>query len=111
MTEKQMNLFYILENNIVRPCNDPKEWSKWRSLSDNWIIKQDSFKNSKGKFFLSTVFLGLDHGHYLNEKPILWETMLFNKSNNDKDEGQWRYSSKEDALSHHNDLLREHKLI
>jgi hypothetical protein len=68
--------WYILDEN-----NNPKratilEWSQWR-MSDPPNFHVGS--THKGKVWVSTVFLGLDHGHDFrkNAAPILFETMIF----------------------------------
>lgn len=62
------------------------------------------------KVFLSTVFLGIDHGFGLSSKPILFETMVFCEIPfglgeytilNHHDVGQWRYETKKQALAGH----------
>lgn len=68
--------WYVLDEN-----NNPKratirEWSAWRiSNPPNFHVGS----THKGKVWVSTVFLGLDHGHSLRKDapPILFETMIF----------------------------------
>lgn len=48
---------------------------------------------------LSTVWLGLDHNFGGEGPPLIFETMLFMKSN--KNDLQWRYSTEEEAKEGH----------
>lgn len=50
------------------------------------------------EFWVSTVFLGLDHS-YGKGPPILWETMVFGGSM--RDEYMERYTSEQEALEGH----------
>lgn len=71
------------------------------------IVKQDLFDNSG--ILISTVFLGFDHAHpsdYLensNQKPILFETMIFNGPHHGYQE---RYTSYVDALKGHAEAIK-----
>lgn len=67
-------LFYTLdENKNVIPTDDILKWGEFRENYDNMIIKQDTIK----EFFVSTVFLGIDHGFGNSRKPVVFETMIF----------------------------------
>jgi hypothetical protein len=53
---------------------------------------------------VSTVFLGIDHNFVDPDgPPVLWETMVFGLS--DPSEICERYSSREDAIAGHNELV------
>lgn len=53
---------------------------------------------------VSTVFLGFDHGLWL-DKPVLWETMIFYRGDKEDPEGlagvRERYTSMKDAVEGH----------
>lgn len=51
---------------------------------------------------VSTVWLGLDHG--FGTEPLIFETMIFG---GDKDGTQIRYSTKDEALERHKELVAE----
>ncbi|CDT54045.1 conserved hypothetical protein [Vibrio coralliirubri] len=51
---------------------------------------------------VSTVFLGLDHRHFGEGHPILFETMIFGGKDND---AQWRYCDWDTAAGHHAHLI------
>jgi hypothetical protein len=69
------------------------------------IVQQDLLDNG---VLVSTVFLGLDHAHYTdylenaNQKPVLFETMIFKGVH---DGYQKRYTSYKDALKGHFEAL------
>ncbi len=73
----------------------PRRASK-RSLS---IIN----KNRVTERFISTVFLGVDHSHQIDGRPILFETMIFGGRYNDY---QRRYYTIEQAKEGHQRALR-----
>ena len=67
------------------------------------VVKQEHV----GDYFISTVLLGLDHS-FGSGPPLIFETMIFNQSDDAKELGNdWldtyceRYSTKEQALEGH----------
>lgn len=62
-----------------------------------------------GPFFVSTVFLGLDHRFIGDGPPILWETMIF--TGDDSEPYQERYDSKEAALAGHDAAVARAELL
>lgn len=73
--------YYILggeDGHTPIHVDDTLEWAKWFEESNGKrIVKQENI----GGFFISTVFLGLDHSHrrllYPNARPEIFETMTF----------------------------------
>lgn len=73
-----------------------------------------------GWLTVSTVFLGLDHGLY-DGPPVLWETMIFGRGRLASFRGmpflardsydQRRYTSREDALLGHEEMVRNAREI
>lgn len=57
------------------------------------VVKQEYV----GPFFISTVFLGIDHGWGFQEKPILFESMVFGAKN----EYMLRYPTWDEAEEGH----------
>jgi hypothetical protein len=76
------NKHYILEDGKVVPV-DLLTWAKWVEKSYNRIVKQETV----GRYWVSTVFLGLDHNFDPTGAPILWETMAFVKRGSKMDMG------------------------
>ena len=98
-------MWYLLdENNQPYPV-EIKELTT-ENTSKNKVVQQDTLPNGK---FVSTVFLGLDHGfsgrNKPGYKPVLWETMVFPDDESGADEYMERYTSYEDALEGHKRAL------
>lgn len=97
---------YILDEN-----NDPKvvplkEWGEWMQTADRSLART-IIDNSDPETFVSTVFLGVDHG-YGEFSPILWETMAFT-GYDPLDEFTQRYMNAERALAGHSEICRQVK--
>jgi hypothetical protein len=99
-----MTLFYYLDkDDTIVPVDDfnNPEWlcfmkdiARRRLATD---VVSDGIK-------VSTVFLGIDHGHGApGNVPVLWETLVFGGP---LDGEMRRYTSKEEALKGHEDMLR-----
>ena len=95
------DLYYILIGETPFPV-DHKEWARWfETHTKQRIVRQDTVA---GKW-VSTVFLGVDHGFGGRDIPTLFETMVFNtKDDGEPDmsgEDQWRWRSYREALLGH----------
>lgn len=88
------------DNYILNPDHSIRkvsleEWAEWFENSANRIIKQEQV----GPYWVSTVFLGIDHNFSMEGPPLLFETMIFREG--------WRdlycdrYSTYEEALAGH----------
>lgn len=65
--------FILDENNNVIPAN-LMEWAEWlENAGQKKIVQQDYIDDN----FISTVFLGLDHGFGMSSEPLIFETMVF----------------------------------
>lgn len=65
--------YRLLSNGAVEPCG---MWEWAESLERD---EQVLFQNYVGQFFISTIFLGLDHGW--GGAPVLFETMVSDHRN------------------------------
>lgn len=74
-----MSAHYILDEDRNITKADLFTWSKWIENTGNKVVEQTDLDNG---YWVSTVFLGLDHG-YGDGPPILFETMVTNP------EGDW----------------------
>lgn len=67
---------YMLIGQTPVPCSDVKEWARWMETADRVV-----FQTEVGPYFVSTVFLGMDHSFGLLygkvTEPLLFETMIF----------------------------------
>lgn len=98
-------MHYILVDRRVVECADLIQWAKWMELSR----KDDSFRVGQtdiGEYWVSTVFLGLDHNYSNTGPPVLFETMVFSsKGEYNSDERMQRYCTYEEAERGHNRLV------
>ena len=75
--------------------SDPIKWADWMKTADRKIAREQI-----GEFtYVSTVFLGIDHGLDSEGRPLLYETMIFGRP--DDEEYCERYATKEEALRGH----------
>ena len=101
-------MWYILDddhNPIEMPKTDMADWGAWMEAAmqnKRRIVQQDQI----GEFFISTVFLGIDHSFGFGGPPILFETMIFPKDSNEETY-QERYTTWDDALKRHRELVAE----
>lgn len=78
-------------------------WGKIYANRKEKILKQE---DTWLGFWVSTVWLGLDHSFLPNQDPLIFETMVFRK-------GYWsdldcqRYTTKEEAIRGHKALMRK----
>jgi len=91
-------MWYILDKDNKPIESNIIDYSEWEEKNPELkAVKQDYI----GDIFVSTVFLGLDHGY--DDIPILWETMIFN---GEHDQYQERYASIEEAIKGHETALK-----
>lgn len=92
-----MDMYYILDKNKKTILvHDFEEWCKLFKYEDDSRRVGDT---QIGDTRISTVFLGIDHSHFMG-RPLLFETMIF--SNNEDNGYQERYSTWEEAIEGHN---------
>ena len=63
---------YILIGQTPVPEPDLLTWAYWMEAEDRRVARTEV-----GASIISTVFLGLDHGHLFDGPPLLFETMVF----------------------------------
>jgi hypothetical protein len=80
-----MNDKFILEGQTPIECPDLMEWGQWMQTADRHVDK-----TMVGDVKVSTVFLGLDHRFGDEDRPILFETMIFG---GEHDQFQERYDT------------------
>jgi len=101
---------YILKSDGSIEIVSLMEWAKWFEESKDRFVKQDKVNG----FFVSTVFLGLDHNFTDSGAPILFETMVFDE-NRKNDYGSHpdiyseRFRTKEEAILNHDKLVADLK--
>lgn len=95
---------YVLdEHGEARPEPDVLVWARWFESDERRILRQQRWVRDNGdEVFVSTVFLGLDHG-WLGGPPVLWESMAFLNGESLEED---RYTSREAATSGHRRMVR-----
>ncbi|MEJ6847522.1 hypothetical protein V3589_15040 [Sinorhizobium fredii] len=106
---------YILDDNRQPvPEENLLAWARWYEEADRHVA--ETFTEL---FWVSTVFLGIDHNFWDRGPPILFETMVFeNKPHlmeifgklreiHSKHDGEcWRYATWDDAEAGHNAVVK-----
>lgn len=87
------NDYYILDGKTPKRVESVREWAAWYEKADRHVAK-----HTIGDVTVSTVFLGLDHAFAENERPMLFETMVFGGTHNGT---QDRCSTWEEAEAQH----------
>jgi len=93
-----IDTFYKLENGKIFNT-DIETWAK-NMKERKHVLWQDD----KNDIFVSTVFLGLDHGHLLGGPPVLFETMVFG----DDIDHMERYLTLEEAKIGHKRVVKKY---
>jgi hypothetical protein len=68
------NRHYILVDRVPVVEPDLLTWAEWFENADNRVVAQVDLPNG---YFVSTIFLGLDHDFFGRRAPVLFETMVF----------------------------------
>ena len=90
-----MSRQYILDGHQPVPCEDLLTWACWFESADRRVKLTE-----QGDVWVSTVFLGLDHG--FGDELILFETMAFvGRENVDMD----RYTTWAEAEAGHDRMV------
>lgn len=92
---------FILKGKKVVPVTT-LEWAKWLQNNDR-AIKQEELPNG---YWVSTVFLGLDHS-LSGGKPLVFETMVFPTKGNYLDRDMDRYSTYKEAEAGHKKMVKK----
>ena len=98
--------YYILKDKKVIGV-DLMTWAKWfETNKKDSILKHTILENGK---FISTAFLGIDHGWGLNPKPLLFETMVFPQKGEFSELDMDRYTSYKEAMAGHQVMVDKWK--
>jgi len=88
----------------IRPTLEAMaRWSWQQKHDERWIVRRQTVEMADRSVLVSTVFLGIDHGGFGDEKPALWETMTFGLPC----DAQAKYTSREAAIEGHNEIVRQ----
>lgn len=96
-----MILHYTLdERGEPVPCADLMEWGRWMETAERKVARDQI-----GRFDVSTVFLGLDHGFH-GGPPVRRETMIFGPEGHGLEDYSERYTSRQAAVAGHAEAVR-----
>lgn len=87
--------YYVMRKRKVYPVNDLHTWAEQFEFANRTVRR--SFI---GEFFISTVFLGMDHS-FFGGPPQLFETMIFKTKKPGDDLYQTRCTTWRQALKMH----------
>lgn len=102
LNDKENSHYYDHEGNRI----SIKEWATLLEVSNYKILGRKKYPDGS---LLSTVWLGLDHGHGLSRKPMIFETMWFDEKGNA--EIIERYTDLEAAKEGHYELEKYYNKI
>lgn len=94
-----MGLYYYLNDDKTYRPGTLEEWSSQFERMDNHIA-EDIIDGRH----ISTIWLGLDHNHF-GGRPLVFETMVFDKPDSGHDIYCQRYSTYEEAMAGHQEAV------
>lgn len=98
-------MYYDQKGNGIE---DFLEWAKILEERKKKIVKQEYVKFFgviPSKYYVSTVWLGLDHAFHPETEPLIFETMVFHGDFSDLDMD--RYTTRKQALAGHKAMVRK----
>ena len=94
--------YYMLKNGEIVPTTDSLEFSKWFENIDERRVDYTEINDNA---YVSTVCLGIDHNHWGEGPPVIFESMAFGVGI--ENEIQDRYSTLEEAKAGHEKMVKE----
>lgn len=71
-------MFYRLRGHEVEEVFTVQEWGRWFQTAERHVAQTTLPMDDDGTTaWVSTIFLGLDHGYTMNGPPVVFETMVF----------------------------------
>lgn len=105
---------YILVGKEAKPEPNLLRWGRWMEETSR-IVKQQESRIGKRIWFVSTVFLGLNHRFVSDGVPILFETMIFNHTKGKRGKTSCdfmeRYSTYEESEKEHEKVVKNLNVI
>ncbi|MEM8527797.1 MAG: hypothetical protein AAGG68_24355 [Bacteroidota bacterium] len=95
-------MYYILKDKEPVRCQDSLKFAEWLKES-SLVVKSIRIKN----YTILTIFLGIDLNHQDEGDPVLFETIVFEKSLCNRIEID-RYCTWEEAMNGHHRLLNKY---
>lgn len=101
--------YFVLDGHEPRRVDTVEEWGRWYEKADRRVDFTDL-----GYCTVSTVFLGVDHNHFGEGPPILFETMVFGppEGSSTTFPEEWdgrmnRYATWDEAAAGHTEMVAE----
>lgn len=88
---------------IFEPPRDKKLRDKW--FKGVKVVKQET---TNAGYWVSTVWLGLDHQFSEHQPPLIFESMVFSDGSINGEREQERYTTKEEASIGHDKLVSKY---
>jgi hypothetical protein len=101
----KLKLYILDENGEPVSERNERKWKRWHRENMERKFVRESFRSG---FRFRTMFLGQDMSFGQSEKPVLWETLVFNREVSPRGLERQRYSSREDALIGHDKLVEKY---
>jgi len=93
--------YWILDGKNPVPEPDALKWAQWFEIHERHVDK-----TIVQGYEVSTVFLGMDHGHSAEGPPVLFETMIFAEGSR-HDLAMWRYCTWDQAARGHAEVVKQ----
>lgn len=94
---------WILDDDGNPIATDAMTWARWFQDTDARQVARTVLPDGG---FVSTVFLGLDHGSG-EGPPVVWESLAFNAAGLSDGDTMRRYTSREAALAGHAKIVEQ----
>lgn len=124
MKNRKIGKYYMYYRRDGKPYNQMEDWARDFEVGKDRIVKQDAV--NFGLFYISTVWLGLNHQFSPTGRPLIFETMVFCRfplprprnhwyfkfrrhSNYCSELDMWRYSTEKESLAGHRVMVDEWK--
>lgn len=101
MLNKMDFSYYMLKNGEIVKTTNSFEFSKW---FDNINERRIDYTEINDDIYVSTVCLGIDHNHYGEGPPVLFESMAFGCEGGER---QYRYCTVAEAQEGHKKMVKE----
>ena len=104
--DNRFKYYYLDENGEAQFSYEPQNISPENKLR---IVNQTRFQRGDYNIFVSTVFIFVDHNHFDEGEPLLFETMVF--INEQSDCFCKRFSTRKQAADFHEKFINDEDLI
>lgn len=82
---------------------------QWATLMGDEEYKRVAYSKFSNGYWVSTVWLGIDHSFGFDGGPVIFETMVFGAGDDTPDCRRWR--TREEAVAGHHEMVEKWKEI